>query len=199
MTRSEQKRLAIIQAAKLEFIENGFLAANMNNISAAAEVSKRTLYRHFESKELLFEAVLEDIQKSISRDQSYSFDPSKSLENQLKAITFYEIDVMYKMYGIALSRTIIMEFFRQPELAKTVTHKLYRTRAVNGWFEQAIAAKMLDAPSAETITSVFMSVFQGLLFWPQVLDLLAMPEAEELEQKVDLIVATVLRTFAVTK
>ena len=199
MTRSEQKRLAIIQAAKLEFIENGFLAANMNNICSAAEVSKRTLYRHFESKELLFEAVLEEIQQGISRNQSYSFDPQKSLEEQLKAIALHEFDVMYHIYGIALSRTIIMEFFRQPELAKTVTHKLYRTRAVNAWFEQAITANKLQAPSAETITSVFMSVFQGQLFWPQVLDLLPMPEGDELEQKIDLVVMTIMRTFATSE
>ncbi|GAK87792.1 transcriptional regulator TetR family [Vibrio ponticus] len=74
MTRSEQKRLAIIEAAKQEFIENGFLAANMNNICTAAEVSKRTLYRHFESKELLFEAVLAEIQQNSIRNRDYPFD-----------------------------------------------------------------------------------------------------------------------------
>ncbi|OLQ94309.1 TetR family transcriptional regulator [Vibrio ponticus] len=196
MTRSEQKRIAIIDAAKQEFIENGFLAANMNNISTAAEVSKRTLYRHFESKELLFEAVLAEIQENSVRNRDYPFNPSQPLDEQLRKVTYQEIDVMYQTYGIALSRTIIMEFFRQPELAKSMTQKLYRTRAVSHWFEQAIAANKLEAPDLTTITNVYVSVFQGLLFWPQVLDLLPLPEGELLDQKVDTIVTTVLRAFA---
>ncbi|MGF1908323.1 TetR/AcrR family transcriptional regulator [Vibrio kasasachensis] len=196
MTRSEQKRLAIINAAKLEFIENGFSAANMNNICTVAEVSKRTLYRHFESKELLFEEVLADVQESTIRDGCYPFNADLPLEQQLKAITVREVDVMYNTYGIALSRTIVMEFFRQPELAKSITHRLYRNRAVNRWFEQAVQAEKLIAPDVQTITSVYFSVFQGLLFWPQVLDLLPLPEDEMLEQKIDIIVSTVLRAFA---
>ena len=196
MTRSEQKQLAIINAAKLEFIENGFSAANMNNICTAAEVSKRTLYRHFESKELLFEAVLAEVQESTIRITHYPFDAKRPLEEQLKAVTLREAEVMYSTYGIALSRTIVMEFFRQPELAKSMTQRLYRTRAVSNWFEQAIDAKMLVSEDVQTITSVYTSIFQGLLFWPQVLDLLPQPEGEELEKKVAIIVSTVLRAFA---
>ncbi|ANU36798.1 TetR/AcrR family transcriptional regulator [Vibrio scophthalmi] len=196
MTRSEQKRLAIIEAAKEEFIQNGFSAANMNNVSAAAEVSKRTLYRHFESKELLFEEVLVDIQENIVRNVDYPFDENAPLEEQLRLVTLREIDVMYNTYGIALSRTIVMEFFRQPDLAKSITQRLYRTRAVSAWFSKALASGKLVADDEQTITSVYVSVFQGLLFWPQVLDILPRPEAEELEHKVSTIVTTIVRAFA---
>ena len=199
MTRSEQKRLAIIEAAKEEFIEHGFSAANMNNICTAAEVSKRTLYRHFESKEVLFEAVLAIVQEDIERNVHYAYLPEKSLTEQLTDITFHEVDILYNTYGIAFSRTIVMEFFRQPELAKSITQRLYRTRAVSSWFEQAMAEGSLVAPDLQTITSVYISIFQGQLFWPQVLDILPRPAGEELEQKVATIVSTVLRAFAPDK
>ncbi|EGU46914.1 TetR family transcriptional regulator [Vibrio ichthyoenteri ATCC 700023] len=196
MTRSEQKRLAIIEAAKEEFIQYGFSAANMNNVCTAAEVSKRTLYRHFESKELLFEEVLVQIQESVVRNIDYPFDANAPLEEQLRLVTLREIDVMYNIYGIALSRTIIMEFFRQPDLAKSVTQRLYRTRSVSTWFEKALASGQLVAIDAQTITSVYVSIFQGLLFWPQVLDILPRPKDEELEEKVATIVTTIIRAFA---
>ncbi|KII79627.1 TetR/AcrR family transcriptional regulator [Vibrio renipiscarius] len=196
MTRSEQKRLAIIEAAKDEFIQNGFSAANMNNVCANAEVSKRTLYRHFESKECLFEEVLVQIQESVVRNIDYPFDEQTPLEEQLRLVTLREIDVMYNIYGIALSRTIIMEFFRQPDLAKSVTERLYRTRSVSTWFEKALASGKLEAGDAQTITSVYVSIFQGLLFWPYVLDILPQPEQEELDRKIDLIVTTIVRAFA---
>ncbi|MFA0414811.1 TetR/AcrR family transcriptional regulator [Vibrio renipiscarius] len=196
MTRSEQKRLAIIEAAKDEFIQNGFSAANMNNVCANAEVSKRTLYRHFESKECLFEEVLVQIQESVVRNIDYPFDEQTPLEEQLRLVTLREIDVMYNIYGIALSRTIIMEFFRQPDLAKSVTERLYRTRSVSTWFEKALASGKLEAVDAQTITSVYVSIFQGLLFWPYVLDILPQPEQEELDRKIGLIVTTIVRAFA---
>lgn len=196
MTRSEQKRLAIINAAKKEFIENGFLAANMNNICVAAEVSKRTLYRHFESKELLFEAVLTEIKEESVAEEKYTFNPEQSLHKQLCAITQNEIKVIYETYGIALSRTILMEFFRQPELAKSITQRLYHTHAVSHWFNQAIVAEKLFATDVQTITSVYVSLLQGQLFWPQVLDILPLPAGDELERKIDTIVTTVLRAFS---
>lgn len=196
MTRSEQKQLAIIEAAKEEFIQNGFLAANMNNVCTAAGVSKRTLYRYYESKERLFEEVLVKIQESVTRTIEYPFDEHKSIEEQLRTVTLREIDVMYNIYGIALSRTIVMEFFRQPELAKSITQRLYRTRAVSSWFEKALASGKLAAPDIETITNVYVSIFQGLLFWPQVLGILPTPNEEEREHQISIIVNTTLRAFS---
>ncbi len=96
MKRSEQKHQAIIEAAKAEFAEHGFLAANMDRISAVAEVSKRTLYRHFDSKELLFEAVLTVIQSSIDQSVRYAFVPEVSLYDQLYIITLQEAEVLYQ-------------------------------------------------------------------------------------------------------
>ncbi|PSU36263.1 TetR/AcrR family transcriptional regulator [Photobacterium lutimaris] len=196
MTRSEQKRLAIIKAAKQEFIENGFLAANMNNICRSAEVSKRTLYRHFESKELLFEAVLTDIKEKSAEQEQYLFDANQPLDEQLRTITHLEVKIIYETYGIELSRTILMEFFRQPELAKSITQRLYHTQAVSHWFEQAMKAEKLFATDVQTITSVYVSLLQGQLFWPQVLDILPLPAGDELELKINTIVTTVLRAFS---
>ena len=196
MTRSEQKRLAIIKAAKQEFIENGFLAANMNNICRSAEVSKRTLYRHFESKELLFEAVLTDIKEKSAEQEQYLFDANQPLDEQLRTITHLEVKIIYETYGIELSRTILMEFFRQPELAKSITQRLYHTQAVSHWFEQAMKAEKLFATDVQIITSVYVSLLQGQLFWPQVLDILPLPAGDELELKINTIVTTVLRAFS---
>ncbi|MDG4870194.1 helix-turn-helix domain containing protein, partial [Guyparkeria sp. 1SP6A2] len=58
MKVTEQKRLALIEAAKEEFTAYGFNAANMDRVCEKAATSKRTLYRHFESKELLFTAAI---------------------------------------------------------------------------------------------------------------------------------------------
>ena len=50
---SVDKRDSILQGAFDEFCENGFLAASMDRISKRAGASKRTVYRYFESKEVI--------------------------------------------------------------------------------------------------------------------------------------------------
>ena len=55
---TDRKRDAIVQAAIGEFREHGFNGTSMDRVAAAADVSKRTVYNHFPSKEELFEAIL---------------------------------------------------------------------------------------------------------------------------------------------
>lgn len=55
---TDRKRDAIVQAAIEEFRQHGFNGTSMDRVAAAAEVSKRTVYNHFPSKEDLFEAIL---------------------------------------------------------------------------------------------------------------------------------------------
>src|SRR5471030_2573406 len=50
---TDRKRQAIVQAAIVEFRVNGFDATSVDTVAARAEVSKRTLYNHFPSKEEL--------------------------------------------------------------------------------------------------------------------------------------------------
>ena len=54
-----QKRQAIVGAALAAFLESGYAEASVNRIAADAGVSIKTLYRHFESKDELFSAVMQ--------------------------------------------------------------------------------------------------------------------------------------------
>lgn len=58
MNRSINKRTAMLDAGIAELAEQGLAGASMESIAGRAEVSKRTLYKHFPSKDAVFEAVL---------------------------------------------------------------------------------------------------------------------------------------------
>src|SRR5579864_8533515 len=45
---------AIREAAAKLFLEKGYQGTSMDDVAAAAQVSKQTIYTHFESKETLF-------------------------------------------------------------------------------------------------------------------------------------------------
>ena len=56
----EDKARQILDGAHMVFMRDGFDAASMNDIAKAAGVSKGTLYVYFDSKEVLFEALIKD-------------------------------------------------------------------------------------------------------------------------------------------
>lgn len=75
MTTADQ----IIDAALTAFYQNGFHASGVDQLSAAAGVTKRTLYRHFQSKEGLIEAVLQ------WRDQQFMQEMQAEVEAEAPA------------------------------------------------------------------------------------------------------------------
>ncbi|PHY17597.1 TetR/AcrR family transcriptional regulator [Caulobacter sp. BP25] len=56
--KSEEKRRAILEAAKSVFLERGYVATSMAEVSARVGGSKQTLYSYFASKEELFVAMM---------------------------------------------------------------------------------------------------------------------------------------------
>ncbi|WP_018605018.1 TetR/AcrR family transcriptional regulator [Uliginosibacterium gangwonense] len=58
-TKSEARRQAIIDTARVVFSEQGFAATSMSAIAAKLGGSKATLYNYFSSKEELFVAIIQ--------------------------------------------------------------------------------------------------------------------------------------------
>ena len=56
--KTEERRLAILEAAKGVFLERGYVAASMSEVAARVGGSKQTLYSYFASKEDLLVAVM---------------------------------------------------------------------------------------------------------------------------------------------
>src|SRR5664279_4112643 len=52
---------AILDGARIVFLEHGFGGASMDEVALAAGVSKMTVCRYFESKEELFAGVITDL------------------------------------------------------------------------------------------------------------------------------------------
>ena len=57
----EQKRSAIVAAARQAFLDSGYAQTSMDGIAELADVSVKTIYRHFENKDELFSAVMQAV------------------------------------------------------------------------------------------------------------------------------------------
>jgi len=84
------KRLRILEAARRVCAREGYEAATMEAVAAAAHVSKGTLYNYFESKEHLFLAtVLHDYDEAEARVEARVGEvesPRRRLEGLLEAL-----------------------------------------------------------------------------------------------------------------
>jgi TetR/AcrR family transcriptional regulator, transcriptional repressor for nem operon len=65
----EGTRKSLLQAAFREVYRYGFQSAGIDTILAAANVTKGALYYHFESKEALGQAIIEEVVAEITRDR----------------------------------------------------------------------------------------------------------------------------------
>lgn len=88
------KRRQILDGARRVFINMGFDAASMNDITREAGVSKGTIYVYFQNKEDLFEALIEEERRSIFANLYEALEHDGGLRETLVA------------YGVALAKKV---------------------------------------------------------------------------------------------
>ena len=66
------RRAAILRAAATAFAARGFAATSMDDVAAATGVTRLIVYRHFESKEALYIAVLEHVYERVGAESAAS-------------------------------------------------------------------------------------------------------------------------------
>ena len=96
----ERTRQRLLQAAFREVYRYGFQSAGVDTILAATNVTKGALYHHFESKEALGHAIIEEVVAELTRDrwlrplqQSKDKDPIDALIGIVRAIPARPRDV----------------------------------------------------------------------------------------------------------
>ena len=60
------RRASILQGAARAFARSGFAATSMEDVAAASGISRLIVYRHFDSKEELYRAVLERVSAALT-------------------------------------------------------------------------------------------------------------------------------------
>jgi AcrR family transcriptional regulator len=112
------KRKQILDGARRVFIDMGFDAASMNDITREAGVSKGTIYVYFANKEELFEAIVEEERGSIFNNLYGALENGDGLRETL--INF-GMALSFKITCdkvISAQRTVIGVSERMPDLGK---------------------------------------------------------------------------------
>ncbi|BDQ37258.1 TetR family transcriptional regulator [Pseudodesulfovibrio nedwellii] len=139
MKTMSKKQLDIILAATSEFEMRGFSGTSMEKIAAAAGVSKRTLYKYYGSKEVVFSAIIKHLQQSTSLEQCPQYLSEKPLREQLVEVIHAMLMHLNEEEHIRLARIVISEVVRKPELSDILSDTVdFTSNAPFQWICSAI-------------------------------------------------------------
>lgn len=159
---------AIRAAAAKLFLEKGYAGTSMDEVAAAAGISKQTIYTHFPSKEELFaDLVLGNEQRANEFVAAMigAFHEAKDLESGLRDLARTYLRFVIRAEVLQLRRLVIGEAARFPELARKyyegVPERVYA--ALAGLFRKLKNERRLSLDDPDAAAHHFVWLMLG---WP---------------------------------
>jgi TetR/AcrR family transcriptional regulator of autoinduction and epiphytic fitness len=197
-TRSERKHADILAAAAEAFREEGIHAASMDRIAARADVSKRTLYKHFGSKDALFDVVVAGAWARLAPPGSERAHAGLPLGERLVAVVLERLDALLDPELLGLFRAVLAESIRSPELGRA-----YRDArghlgvlGLRALLEEEAQQGRLTLDEPELAAAHLFGLTLDAFLWPALLGLTAPPPRARRERGVRAGVAVFLAHYA---
>lgn len=204
MTR---KREMIVSAALQAFLENGYAESSVNRIAAEAGVSIKTLYRHFESKDDLFSAVMHAACATVGGESGSALAQEPGEEEgpawfdlppaaALPIVGKEYLSHLLSEEQLALYRVVTRDAHRFPELGRRYREEVTGKRdavfvsyldkwvPVTGW-------KVVDKQGAAAVFAALLTA--GVL--DETLHGLRTPGADEVARQADMAASRMLGLF----
>src|SRR5882724_7997705 len=187
------KRRQIMEGARVVFLAQGFDAASMGEIARQAGVSKGTLYVYFDSKEALFEAIVEE-ECQAQAEQVFALDSNDhDVEAVLTRLGRAYVRFLCRPGGLSPLRTVISISERMPAIGK----QFYETGPATGvarlrrYLEDQVAAGHLVIGDVEVAAAQFLDSCQSTMFKPLIFNCGKAPA----DERINHVVAVAVRTF----
>jgi TetR/AcrR family transcriptional regulator of autoinduction and epiphytic fitness len=161
---THQKRQDILDGAVRVFIESGYDVSSMDKIAEVAGVSKRTVYNHFQSKESLFQAVVDEFLKQRDQQKPIEYSNSRPLEGQLRAFVEAELYLIDDPIRRGLSKFLTSVFIMDIEFGKKIRGQVKPPQeGFILWLNTAKEDGKLAFESANLAAQIFYGLVQGCL------------------------------------
>lgn len=158
---AQLKRNQILQGALHIFLQNGYEGTSMDRVATAAGVSKITIYKHFQDKEGVFTALIEQVTAQrfhrVFGDLDFEEPPAIALRKLAQRLLhLLAIDEEY----IAFLRLLIGESGRFPALAQLFVRAL--PQKVWALLSDYIAAHPeLNSPHPDATARIFVGTLMS--------------------------------------
>lgn len=199
MKLSDKKRLHILEAAEQLFYQQGVEQTSMDQVAQLANVSKRTVYNHFDTKDALFHAILDRMREQLGGTEPVIFDPSEDLQAQLTRIAVQEAALLTSDSFLRTARVAFLHMLRQPELAKRLSGKKIGCMSfLEEFLQQAVAAGVLEVEDAELAAKQFVMQLKSFLFYPRLYGF-DVPDEQQERYIIEQTVAMFLARYRITQ
>ena len=195
-TLTQKKREDILKAAFSEFDARGFRETSMDRIASTAQVSKRTVYNHFASKEALFDAIADKLSERVRSVTGFLYHPEQPIAEQMRDIGEQLLDMLAAPSFASLAKVTLAEMLRSPDRARK-TYELFRERqsGLAVWLGEAAADGRLAIEDPVWAADQFFGLIKSFAFWPQILGAQPVPDTHMREKIVDSSVQIFLRAY----
>ena len=162
--KSEAKRDQIHQAAIELFIQHGYEGTSMDNVAQAANVSKQTVYSHFDNKHELFNSAILKLcdAMGLPADLEMEERPLDALLNELgcRFLTFLVSDE-----AISLYRLVVGQAGNHPDIGRMFYETGPRTFILRlaALLQQRTARGEIDVLEPEIAAAQFFALMRGEL------------------------------------
>ncbi|HZH43847.1 MAG TPA: TetR/AcrR family transcriptional regulator [Lysobacter sp.] len=155
------KRAAILEAAKRLFVEQGFAGTSVEQIAAAAGVSKLTVYSHFGDKDTLFVEAVKAKCMAQMPDEVF-VRPRRDIRASLTDIAEHFYALVSSEEAIGLQRVLMTDGRDNPKLCQ-LFWEAGPARINAGmvqFLREAVAAGLLDIPDTELAAEHFLCLLK---------------------------------------
>lgn len=171
MGLSEAKRKQILDAATDAFQQQGYQACSMDGVAEQAQVSKRTIYNHFDNKDELFVAVIDRIVESMHPAADVAYDPATPIRVQLLEIVNSEIDLLQSGCSLDFVRMLLAELLHNPKLADVLKKRRPSCESqFDTWLGSAIKNGDLQIDDEQLAKEQLFGLIKSQAFWPSIMD-----------------------------
>lgn len=168
---TSRKRESILEAAVTAFIDHGFDGTTMDMIAERANSSKRTVYNHFSSKDVLIEEAFNQFLKDAFDAKKIQYRSDCSIEEQLGEFADSKMMLTEDPRILGLMRVTLNAFITHPHIAeRAIEYADSLDDGLVAWLRAANQDGRLKIKDAELAAEVFWSLFSGTFFWPPILE-----------------------------
>jgi len=195
---TDRKRSAILAAAAEQFRIHGYENASVDSIAALAEVSKRTVYNHFPSKETLFAETIMQMFESSAGMLQLVYQSDLSLREQLEELMRQKMRSLADRDFLDLARVAIGEAIHAPERTLPILARLGELEeGVTRWIRAAQDDGRLKPGDPTFAATLLQGQVKTFAFWPQIAVGAAPLAPAEQERVIDAAVSMFLAYFGV--
>lgn len=157
----------------------------MNKIAQLAQVSKRTVYNHFESKQALIMYLLSDVWNNAAVQIDIKYNSETALDVQLYALLIAEVEALSSPSFIDLARVAMEYFLFQPDsLQQELCRYDDTATALYKWLQDATDNQRLNIDDIDYTYTLLHGMLKGSCFWPQLTQYAAPLDAEQKQRLV---------------